>query len=331
MSDEGDNAILESETSFEDLLGRAGTRRIPSAGETEIARNAVRAAWLSVTHKRKRQRRFIALAAAASVLLVLALVTRLGNTPQFDPVQVASIDRSIGSIYVLGEQSQLRETAGLSSISSGQTVVTGKASALGLTWGSGGSLRIDADSRVSFLSTSSIELVSGRMYFDSMNGDVNLDVQTEFGVIRHLGTQYIGTIDPRSQSLSVSVREGRVSVDGLYFDGVAEQRQRLTITGSSRPQVSSISPYGDEWRWIEVTAPPTDFDGKTIYEFLQWVARETGLMLEFDTPEVERMVRTNTLTGQVDAEPRTALRQRMLLADLTYDIEINKGVIHIAD
>ena len=329
MSDKGDNAILDSEISFENLLGRVAIRPMPSEGDTKLARSAVRAEWLAVTHRHKRQRRFVFLAAAASVLLVVALVARFASTPEIIPVQVASIDKSIGSIYVLGEQSQLQVAGDLPSISAGQTIVTGKESGLGLVWGSGGSLRIDADSRVEFVSSSAIELVSGRLYFDSMNSNVDLDVRTEFGVIRHQGTQYIGRVD--SQSLSVSVREGRVSVDGLYFDPVAEQHQRLTITGSARPQILSISPYGDEWSWIEVTAPPTDFNGKTIYEFLQWVARETGLTIEFDNPDIERMVRKNTLKGQVDAEPRIALRQRMLIADLRYDIDLKKGVIHIAD
>lgn len=329
MSDKGDNAISESETSFEDLLGRVTARPMPSAGDTEIARRVVRAEWLAVTHKRKGQRRFVAVAVAASALFVLALVTRLAFMPAIIPVQVASIDKSIGSIYVLGEESRLQESEDLSSISAGQTIVTGKASGLGLVWGNGGSLRIDADSRVAFVSPSAIELVSGRLYFDSMNSKADFDVQTEFGVIRHVGTQYIGSVD--SQSLSVSVREGRVSVDGFYFDSVAEQHQSLTIKGSARPQVWSISPYGDEWSWIEVMAPPTNFHGKTIYEFLQWVARETGLTIEFDDPAVERLVREKILSGQVDTKPRIALRQRLLSADLSYDIDLNKGVIRIAD
>ncbi len=329
MSDKGDNAILESETSFEDLLGRVPARPMPSAGDTEIARRAVRAEWLAVTHKRKGQRRFVSVAVAASALLVLVLVTRLAFTPAIIPVQVASIDTSIGSIYVLGEESRLQESGDLSSISAGQTIVTGKASGLGLVWGNGGSLRIDANSRVAFVSPSAIELVSGRMYFDSMNSKADFAVQTEFGVIRHVGTQYIGSVD--SQSLSVSVREGRVLVDGFYFDPVADQHQSLIIKGSARPQVWSISPFGDEWSWIEVMAPPTNFHGKTIYEFLQWVARETGLTIEFDDPDVERMVQVKTLKGEVDAKPRAALRQRLLTADLSYNIDLEKGVIHIAD
>ena len=162
-----------------------------------------------------------------------------------------------------------------------------------------------------------------------MNSKADFEVQTEFGVIRQLGTQYIGSVS--AQSLSVSVREGRVLVDGFYFDEVADQHQSLTIKGSARPQVWSISPYGDEWSWIEVMAPPTDFHGKTIYEFLQWVARETGLTIKFDDPDVERMAQEKTLKGQVDTQPRAALRQRLLTVGLSYDINLDKGVIHIAD
>ena len=331
MSNKSDNAILESEASFEELLGHVAARPMPSVEDADMARNAVRAEWLAVTRKRKRRRQYLSLAAAASILMTLALVIRFALTPPVIAVQVASIEKSFGSIaiYVMGEA--LQETGDLSSISIGQTIVTGRESGLALAWAGGGSLRIDANSRVAFLSDSAIELVSGAMYFDSMNRNVELEVRTKYGVIRHLGTQYVGRIE--SESLSVSVREGRVAVDGLYFEGVAEPRQRLTFVGSARPSVLSISPYGDHWRWVELTAPRVDFDGRTIYEFLQWVARETGFTITFADPSVEQTVRDNdnVVWGQVDAEPRIALHQRLLSVGLTYVIDSQKGEIVIAD
>jgi len=330
MSNKSDNAILESEASFEQLLGHVAARPMPSTEDVEMARNAVKAEWLAVTRKRKRRRQFVSLAAAASMLLTLALVIRFALTPPVIAVQVAAIEKSYGSItiYVMGEE--LQEAADLLSISAGQTIITGKESGLALAWGGGGSLRIDANSRVVFLSDSAIELVSGAMYFDSMNRNVELHVRTKYGVIRHLGTQYMGRID--AESLAVSVREGRVSVDGLYFVGIAERRQRLTFIGSARPNVLSISPYGDAWRWVELTAPQADFDDKTpIFEFLQWVARETGLTITFDDRHVERIVHKETLSGKFDAEPRVALGQGLLSASLTYVIDPQKGEIIIAD
>ena len=329
MSNDGDNAILESEKSFEDLLGRTSPRRAPTTDDTEAAKDAVHAEWLVVIHKRKRLRRFASFAAAASILFALATIINVTNTPFVKQPQVASINQSLGSIYVLGEQSRLQATGNLSSISAGQTIVTGKESGLGLAWGSGGSLRIDADSRVTFVSTTVIKLESGRVYFDSMNLEAQFEVHTEHGVVTHLGTQYMSSVS--AQSLSVSVREGSVSVDGLYYDEIAEARQRLTLTGSARPEVLNISPFGDEWAWVEATAPPTSFDGKTIFEFLQWVARETGFEIEFENASVETVARTSFLSGDVDSEPRVALRQRLLTTDLDYDLEFEKGVIHIVE
>ena len=329
MSNDGDNGILESEKSFEDLLGRVSVRLTPSGAETEIARNTVRAEWLAVTNKRKRRRQFAFFAAAASVLLALAMTLNVINAPLVTPALVASIERSFGSIYVLGERSRLQETGNLSSVSAGQTIVAGKESGLGLTWGGGGSLRIDADTRVTFVSATVIELESGRVYFDSMNLDVVFEVHTEHGVVTHMGTQYMSAVSP--QSLTVSVREGQVSVDGLYFDEIAEERQRLTLKGSARPEVLNISPFGDEWAWVEATAPPTSFDGKTVFEFLQWVARETGFEIEFENADVETVAKTFFLSGEFDPEPRVALRQGLRTTALDYDLEFEKGVIHIVE
>ncbi len=329
MSNDGDNAILESEKSFEDLLGRTRPRRVPAAGDIEAAKSAVRAEWLAVIHKRKRLRRFASFAVAASVLLALALILNVINAPLVKPAQVASINQSLGSIYVLGEQSRLQATGNLSSIAAGQTIVTGKESGLGLTWGGGGSLRIDAHSRVTFISATVIELESGRVYFDSMNLKAQLEVHTEHGVVTHLGTQYMTSVD--GQSLSVSVREGRVSVDGLYYDEIAEERQQLTLTGSARPEVLNIPPFGDRWSWIEATAPSASFDGKTVFEFLQWVARETGFEIEFQNDSVKTVAETEVLHGEVDSEPRVALRQYLLTTNLDYDLELQEGVIHVVE
>ncbi len=338
MSNKGENAILEpeksvqdlSEKSFEDLLGHACARPAPSTAEIDEAHAAVRAEWLNVTHKRKRQRRFATFAAAASVLLAIALVVNFTNMPPIAAVQVASIDKSVGSIYVLGEQSRLQAAGNLSSIAAGQTIVTGKDSGLGLSWGGGGSLRIDSDSRVSFVSANAIELESGRVYFDSMDVDVELEIRTEFGSVTHLGTQYMTAID--KQSLSVSVRDGKVAVDGLYYDEIAEAREQLTLSGRARPEVLSILPYGDEWSWIETTAPLNSLDGKTFDEFLQWVARETGFKIEYDDPKIEKMALEETVSGEVNATPRDALRQRLRTLGLDYeDLGFEKGVIRIVE
>lgn len=320
---------LESEQSFEELLGRASPRPMPSDDDTRIVRGAVEAEWQAVTRQRMRRRRFVSLAAAATILLALAIVINVVQVPTVQPVQVAAIDRSIGSIYVLGAQSELEPTDDLSSISAGQTIVTGADSGLGLEWGAGGSLRVGEDSKITFVATGEIELVSGAVYFDSIGMPENetLLVRTGHGDVTHVGTRYI--VMSGQDELTVSVRDGRVVVDGLHHDATVEEGQRVDLVGSAMPAVLNISAYGDDWAWVEATAPTKSFDGELVLTLLEWVAYETGLELRIDGPTAVRVVNDFHLIGDYDSEPRVALRQGLTAAGLKFRIE--DGVIIITD
>ena len=92
----------------------------------------------------------------------------------------------------------------------GQVVETRTNSALGLVWGSGGSLRLDEDTRLEFIDEKTVFLYRGRVYFDSIHSDgsdsTSLVIKTSQGVVTHIGTQYMASID--GDELIVSVREG---------------------------------------------------------------------------------------------------------------------------
>lgn len=294
-----------------------------------MARDAVREEWLKVTSVRKRQRRFYGLAIAASVVFAVTVALNLTGAPDVAPTQVATIDASAGSIYVLGEESRLQATGNLASIAAGQTIVTDGNSVLGLVWNNGGSLRLGADTRVVFASASAIELVSGKIYFDSKDGASELSIATPLGTVQHIGTQFIASVD--ADALSVSVRDGEVAVDGIYFKDIAEERQRLTLQGSSRAEVLDIRVYGPEWEWIEVAAPKPSFDGKTLIEFLDWVAAETGFAIEFKTTAIEDVARGETISNDFLAEPRVALRQHLYINDLDFEFDFEQGVILIVE
>lgn len=330
-----DDAMLKSDASFKDLLGRATPRPVPTSDEVNEVRQAVLEEWQVVTRKHRTRRRLVSLAAAATLLLTVGLLVNTTQTPTVMPVLVASIDKSVGAIYVLGAQSVLQQTADLADIAVGQTIKTGKQSSLGLAWGTGGSLRVAASSVVRFVSADAIELESGTIYFDSERAGVasasKLMVQTEYGLVSHRGTQYMTQLD--DMKLTVSVREGRVSIDGLHYDRVVLAGEQLQIAGNTRPVTLDITGYGANWEWIEATAPIGKFDGKTVYEFLQWVARETGLNLHYVDDAVEGVVKDeeNILTDEVDADPRAALRQRMRTMDLDFKIDNDNGFIIISD
>ena len=273
-------------------------------------------------------------ALAATVVVGMFAAFNLLRTSGPAAVQVASIDKSVGPVYVLGEQAELRETGGLSAIMSGQTVVTGADAGLAVAWGDGGSLRLDEKTRVEFVDQESIFLHGGRVYFDSRDaalasgavpGDVPVFLlHTELGRVQHVGTQYMVHID--GNDLVISVREGEVLIDGDYFDHSAVSGEQVTLSGRQRPSVLSIAANSGDWEWIEETTPVVDVDGRNLHEFLSWVSRELGLQLTF-VGDAESVARGAVLRGTIDTRPADALRMRLASAALAWRIE--EGVIYV--
>lgn len=321
---------------LEDLLRHASPRPSPTDDGIAIARAAVRAEWQEVTGRRNTRRRIARYAIAATVLLGVFAAFNVFRVPGFEAVQVASIEKKIGSIYVLSKQSELHESIDLTNVLSGQTIITGDDAGLALAWASGGSIRVDENTRVGFTDKKSIYLESGRIYFDSQGaslitgidagGGPALTIRTDLGDIEHLGTQYMTEIS--QETLIVSVREGDVSIDGRFYDQTIASGQQARLTGRQQPSVLSVSAAGQMWGWIQRTTPAVDVDGKSLHEFLVWVCREMGLELKFEG-RAETVARESILVGNIDTAPADALRLRLATADLHSRTE--GGVIYISD
>ncbi|MDH3614518.1 MAG: FecR family protein [Gammaproteobacteria bacterium] len=327
---------MRTNEAVEELLEHAAPRPAPPSDDEEIVRDAVYAQWQTVTGRRRTRRRMTQFAIAATVLLAVAVSFNALQVSDVEPLQVATIGKSHGSIYLLGEQSELHEMTDLTAISAGQVIVTGDAAGIGLEWGNGGSLRIDENTRIEFRSADSVYLQSGRIYFDSQPSQSvaaitgsGFEITTDHGSVKHVGTQYMTLAD--ADRLTVSVREGRVAVDGVYVaEAVALEGQQLTVSGGARPTVVNFSGHGEAWNWVEATAPAADVDGRTVDEFLQWVGRETGLQVAYESPAAEEKAREGVLFGNVDMDmdPRDKLQFRMSGEDLDY--RIDGGTINVS-
>lgn len=320
---------------LEGLLRQAKRRPAPAAEETALARAAVRDEWRRVTGRR-RARRLAGWALAATVLAgIFAAFTAL-RVPSVDPVQVATIEKSIGPVFLLGDDAELRATDNLSLVLTGQTIVTGKGAALALEWRGGGSLRIDANTRVQFADAAGVFLAAGRVYFDTRPATVpqvpatraepDFVVRTAHGEVRHLGTQYMARVE--NDALVVSVREGSVVIDGTWHQRTARPGEQVTLRGAERPTVLDIGRSGGAWDWIGRTTPAADMEGRTLHEFLLWACRELGLELRFEGGS-EAVARKAVLRGRVDTGPADALRLR--LASAALDWRIDEEVIYISD
>ncbi len=332
MSDVDKGLDIRSDEALETLLKEAGPRPMPSAEDEATARRAVRAEWRAVTGKRRRQARIMQYAMAATVLLGAFAVFSMLRIPVAESVQVASIEKSFGAIYLLGESAELQEARDIIAVRSGQTIVTGDDAGLALAWGTGGSLRVDENSRIEFARDDGVYLRSGRIYFDStpsalVGGSTaeGFAVRTDHGDVIHVGTQFMTRSD--KDELVVSVREGRVSIDGRYHDVTASPGEQVTLAGRQQPVTLNVSRSGDAWAWIGRTTPAADVDGMPLHAFLEWATRELGLQLEYEG-DAEGAA-DKPLRGTIDTEPSVALEMWLAAADLNYRIE--GDILYVSD
>jgi hypothetical protein len=333
VSDSGENLAMRGDAAVEALLERAAPRPTPPRDAEIAVRDAVHAEWQAVTGKLRRRKRLTFLAVAATVLLGIAM-TFDALQPVHEPaVKVATISKSHGSIYLLGEQSEQTEMTNLSAISAGQVILTGDDAGIGLEWGNGGSLRVDKNTHLEFTSGESVYLRSGQIYFDSKSENATaitssgFTIETDHGTVEHLGTQYMTSTD--ATGMTVRVREGQVELDGAYVDAaVASAGQQMTVSGGSRPSVIDFKIYGEAWDWVERTAPGVDVDGRSVDEFLAMISRETGLQIVYESAAAEELAHKGVLKGNVDMEPRDELAFRMSGEDLGY--RIDGGTIYVS-
>jgi len=325
----------DNEKTLEQLLSNASPRPVPDPADAAAAREVVRREWQAVSGKHQSRRRMLRFAAAAAVLIGLFSMFNGFRATEPELTRVASIQKSFGSIYVLGDQSELTRADGLAAIHLGQVIVTGDDAGIALAWANGGSVRLDRNTEVEFRDNNKVYLRSGRIYFDSVPSELiagvsagskgSFEIETDHGVVSHTGTQFMTHV--LADELRVSVREGRVDIAGQYYPHAAERGEQVLFSGRQRPVVLSIPEYGATWDWISQTSPPVDVDGRSVHVFLDWVGRELGMSIEYGSDDVEQIARQAILEGQVGAEPKEALRLRMMTAALDWRFE--EGVIYV--
>ena len=330
-----DVSTQDRDDALEQLLKKASPRPVPSSDDVAQVRQVVRAEWRSVARRQRRRRSVLRYAMAATVLLGLFVVFNAFRVQTGAEIEVASIQKSVGSIYLLGDASELRQTNDMSGVSTGQTIVTSGEAGMTLAWGNGGSLRVDEKTRVEFVARDVVYLHSGRVYFDSVPstmiaGVTASDVQsfavhTDHGRVTHIGTQFM--TQAHDDALIVSVREGEVAIVGNTHNHTAMPGEQVTLQGRQRPSVLRIGMTGGDWEWAGRMAPAVVVDGKPLIEFLDWAGREMGLRVEFEG-DAEAISRQAYLRGRIDTEPSEALRLRLASAALTW--RIDGGVIYIS-
>ena len=321
MRSNGDEDRVESDD-IARLISAAGRRPAPDAAVRESVRAAVERVWLEETGRRQGRRalRWAAAAAVAAIAVGLTWFGLRGGVSEA-PMQVGTLVAARGTVHLTSPSDRGPIVAG-SRLDAGTTVRTGANGYLLLTAESI-DLRIGPRSELDLDRPGHVTLTHGRIYVDSGPGDVAhepLVVDTPFGRVNHLGTQFQVVV--HSSSMWVSVRSGRVNVNERSGRRETLTRgQGVAVYRGGAVERLAIAPYGHSWAWVSTLTPDFPIDGRPLSEFLAWYTRETGRTLALQGSATQAAIDQTRLSGSIAGlTPTQALAAVMATTRLQYDM-----------
>ena len=289
------------------LLRASGRRSPPSADLERHVRAAVHAEWRAMVAQRGRLRQRIWMAAAAAVLALLGGLWFIQARQSTPGELVASVSRIEGlvsarepSLLPWLEGDRWHRVSSLQKLHARETLQTGPDGRVALTVGGNVSLRLDHDTRITFVSADRIKVLEGGVYVDSRAraSKPSLILDTPAGSVPNLGTQY--EVRVLLAGTRIRVREGRVELSDR--SGMSEQLsagEQLLVAPNGAHSRAIAVPHDSEWRWIGEVTPPFEIEGRSLSDFLDWVSRETGRRLIFADPQSEAEASSAVLHGSV--------------------------------
>ena len=329
--------------SLENLLRLAGERpEIPFSVESRVYHRVQREwqestaspaedkvyAKVHKTWKRDAWRgRVLRWAAPLAVAMSAVLVVLMFAGPEPAEPRVAA---TVASVIMPGSV-QYGYAAG-ASVYEGDLITTGEGGGVSLLLARNASLRVDENTRIRIDSSDHFTLLSGRVYADTgqfVYKSGGLQIETDFGVVRDVGTQFAVSSD--GDSMDVAVREGRVELTRESDVHVAKMGERLSLVAGQDAAISNLDTHDPYWDWIVELTPTFDLTNRSLLDFLNWAARETGRELRFENDESRMFAMRTDIHGSVEGlTPNEALAAILSTTTLNYRIDADKVVLRHA-
>ncbi len=319
----------------EQLLRLAGPREAVPADRMRRVKAAVRAEWRRETRTRSRRMVSVwslgALAAAALVLVALRLAGPEAPAVPTPRLDLATVEVLSGAVRLISSSDRASEPTLFQigdRIREGDGVDTTSGGLAALRLGSGASVRVDRGTRLRLMSDGAMVLDEGAVYVDSGDGPAArpLEVRTRLGVARDIGTRFEVRLD--GSSLRVRVRDGLVRLSQSRESHEASPGDELTLDGDGAVVRRTVPVHGPEWDWAAALARPFDLEGRSLRDFLNWIAEENGWQLQYADGAVEEKAVTTILHGSIQGlTPDEALSAVLPASGVGYLLE--DGVLRI--
>jgi ferric-dicitrate binding protein FerR (iron transport regulator) len=313
------------------LLALADVRAAVPDDRARRVKQAVLAEVREVArHRRIRRRVYAGIAAlgAAAVVVVTVRFQSPADQPPAAVQQLGTIDRLEGSVWRVapgraGGPATLLTPVDV--VSAGDSFETSGGGRLSVRLSEGASLRFDRGSRARLISSRRVQLDTGAMYFDHDRELEVLEVHTPHGIVKDIGTQF--EVRLTTESLRVRVRSGVVEVRMKGEMVAAHAGTELTIGPTGR-STRSVLPYGSEWEWAAGLAAGYDTNGQRLTRFLEYLSREHGWTLSYESQTLERQAEAIVLHGSLGQLRATdALDAAVSASGLTYHLDRGRLVV----
>jgi hypothetical protein len=281
------------------------------------------AQWRVMQANRNRRKNYRYFAAAAVIVLAVLLKPLMfSGAPDAGVLPaLGSVSNLKGVVYVVrdGQREVLDDmTQGLFA---GESIITNADAGLSITWSGGSSIRIDQNSALVLNSAAELDLLSGQVYVDvpllpSGRAAQDLSVSTRFGIVRHIGTQFM--VSSQEDAVQVLVREGSVSISNDRETVVTAAGSRVTLDAADTISQESVPAFGAQWQWAEQLAPPFEVEGLPLSEVLERISRETGKPILYDSADAERIATSTIMHGSIDEDPEDAMEIVLQTNDLSW-------------
>lgn len=326
------------------LLSQVDSRLSPPEDVERAVYEQTRGDWLALqarhAKKLRKVRTYRFLAVAAVILLAIMI------KPAFFPAGTATdglamlgvVNNQVGTAFVVRGNQRRPLSVGSAAndvpdnqLFSGDSIITTAGSGVSINWAAGSIIRLAASSELTLHGAAELELKSGQIYADiptlpsDQSAALNLKINTRFGTVQHIGTQFMVSDHP--DAVVVMVREGSVSVTNEQQTLVTTAGHQSTLDSGGEINRSAVPVFGDEWQWAEQLAPAFNVEGQPLHEVLQRIGREAGKQILYESADAEQIAKSTVMHGSIDAAPEYALENLLETNDLSWYEE--NGAVHL--
>jgi len=310
-----------------EIVRAAGRRKAPPELHYQQVFAAAHQAWRQKVRSRRRSR-WLAIAASLAILVTGGLLAWLIQADRSVPVAVFSVAQGSVEQLAPGAESWVPIAVRDAAVLSGTRIRTSAEGRTSLGLVEGGSLRLNTNTEIA-VEAEAIVLAVGRIYFDSdgRSPEMAMQIETPFGAIRDIGTQFEVSVE--RNYLQIRVREGEVEI--LESSAPGELR---AVAGDEIELVEGrlirriIAPDADAWSWVQALANVPFRQAQSILTYFRWISRETGKRLEFESDSTELAAELSSFGGDpAGLTPLELLSAITATSDFRYSMTTDGAIL----